>query len=204
MEFKSKQDVREHVWQVLEQKEIAAFPRPIKGRIPNFKGSGVAAGRLREIREFSSAHCVFCAPDYVLTRARELVLREQKVLAVATPHMKKFLEIRNIEEDCIVRASGIRGFEVFGERLKTKVDLMVQGSVAVDRKGNKIGKGSGYGDREFHLLKSLNMMKPKVMVATIVHGEQVFGDMSGLMNENDVKVDFIVTPEEIISVQDRS
>lgn len=203
MEFKSKQDVRDHVWQILEEKDIAAFPRPIKGRIPNFEGSDSATEQLQELREFSSAHCVFCAPDYVLTKARELVLRERKTLAVATPHMKKFLEIKKIADDCIKKASGIRGFEVFGERLKTKVDLMVQGSVAVDLKGNRIGKGSGYGDREYHLLKSLNMTRPRAKVATIVHKEQVFGDLSGLMSENDVKVDFIITPKEIISIRDR-
>lgn len=199
MEFRSKQDVRDHVWQLLEEKNIAAFPRPIKGRIPNFNDSDIACERLKELREFSSAHCVFCAPDYVLTRARELVLRERKILAVATPHMKKFLEIKKVAEDCIVKASGIRGFEQFGERLKTKVDLMVQGSVAVDGQGNRIGKGSGYGDREYIVLKSLNMMKPIVKVATIVHEDQIFEDLGGLMSENDVKVDFIVTRNIIIN-----
>jgi 5-formyltetrahydrofolate cyclo-ligase len=201
MEFGSKQDIRAYVWRLLEQKDIAAFPRSIMGRIPNFKGSDIAAGRLPKLREFSSAHCVFCAPDYVLTKIRELVLRERKTLAVATPHMKKFLEIKKIDEDCIAKASGIRGFEIFGERLNTKVDLMVQGSVAVDRKGNRIGKGSGYGDREYHVLQSLNMMRAKVKVATIVHGEQIFDDLSGLMSENDVAIDIIITPERIITIQ---
>ncbi len=201
MEFKAKQDVRDYVWGLLEEKGIAAFPRPVAGRIPNFEGSDVACNRLPELREFSSARCVFCAPDYVLTKARELVLSERKTLAVATPHMKKFLEIKKVPEDCMVRASGIRGFEQFGERLNTKVDLMVQGSVAVDMNGNRIGKGSGYGDREYRVLQSLNMMRPKAMVATVVHGEQVFGDLSALMGENDVGVDFIITPERIIAVR---
>jgi 5-formyltetrahydrofolate cyclo-ligase len=203
MRFRDKQEVREYVWRILEDREIAAFPKPIKGRIPNFNGSDVACNRLAELREFSSAHCVFCTPDYVLTRARELVLRKRKTLAVATPHMKKFLEVKKIDEDCIVKASSIRGFELFGDRLNTKVDFMIQGSVGVDKVGNRIGKGHGYGDREYHVLNSLNMMNSKAKVATVVHKDQIFDDFSGLMIENDVKVDFIITPEEIIETQSK-
>jgi len=201
MDFNSKEEIRTHIWKLLEEKNITTFPRPCKGRIPNFVGSDEACNRLKDLHEFSSAKCIFSAPDYILTRARELVLQRKKVLAVATPHMRKFLEISNIPENKIKKATSIRGFELCGKRLSTEIDLMIQGSVAVDRKGNRIGKGRGYGDREFHVLKTLGMLNPHMKIVTMVHETQVFDDFSSLMNEQDVKVNYILTTEKIIQVR---
>jgi 5-formyltetrahydrofolate cyclo-ligase len=204
MDFGSKDELRQHVWNLLEERGLARFPKPCKGRIPNFAGSEKACMRLEELSEFSAGKCIFSAPDYVLTRARELVIQNEKTLAVATPHMKKFLELSNIPETHVKQASSIGGFEKFGKKLGTRIDLIVQGSVAVDRKGNRIGKGSGYGDREFHILGSLNMLRPKAKVVTIVHEEQVFEDFGHLMEEQDVKVDYILTSKGMIQVKKSS
>lgn len=200
MRFASKDEVRAHVWNLLEEKNIAAFPRPCEGRIPNFIGSNEACKRLVELEEFSLANCIFSAPDYVLTKVRVLVLQHNKILAVATPHMKKFLELSNITEDRIKRAASIRGFELYGRKLSTRADLFVQGSVAVDKQGNRLGKGKGYGDREFHVLKRLNMLNPRVKIVTIVHQEQIFDDFSHLMSNEDVRVNYILTPLKAIKV----
>ncbi len=200
MDFTSKEVVRAQIWNLLEERNIASFPRPCKGRIPNFVRSNEACKRLEKLSEFSSANCVFSAPDYVLTKARELVLHHGKSLAVATPHMKKFLELSGVPEDEVKRAATIRGFELYGRRLSTRIDLIVQGSVAVDKKGNRIGKGKGYGDREYHVLKRLDMLNPQAMIATIVHEAQVLDDLGHLMNENDVKVDYVLTPSSSTKV----
>ena len=136
---RSKQVIRQKIWQVLEDKDIADFPRPCFGRIPNFTGSRQASEKIKEIAEFQSAQCVFCAPDFVLKRIREIVLEERKVLAVALPHMKDFVEVGAV--DNIAEATNIKGFKKYGRAIHTKVELFVQGSVAVDRRGNRIGKG---------------------------------------------------------------
>ncbi|MCK5548143.1 MAG: 5-formyltetrahydrofolate cyclo-ligase [Thermoplasmata archaeon] len=204
MRFAGKEDVRRYVWNLLEERNIAAFPRPCVGRIPNFVGSEGACKRLKEVPEFASAKCVFSAPDYILTKARELVLDSRKILAVATPHMKKFLEISKMPESKIRRAASIRGFEEFGTKLGTGIDLFVQGSVAVDKAGNRIGKGKGYGDREHHVLKTLGMLKPGVKTVTIVHEVQLFDDLSHLMRKENVKIDYILTPERTIQVKKSS
>ena len=34
----SKQSIRQKVWEFMERNDIANFPRPVYGRIPNFKG----------------------------------------------------------------------------------------------------------------------------------------------------------------------
>ena len=197
----AKELIRQKIWRLLEEKNIAAFPRPCFNRIPNFIGSWAASERIKQIPEFNSSRCVFCAPDFVLKRVREIVLESKKILAVALPHMVDFLEIS--ERRYIKRATSIKGFREYGLPLKTKVELFVQGSVAVDRRGNRLGKGRGYGDREwFHLLDK-GLIGPEVKVITIVHDEQVWEDFSKLATETDKKVDYILTPTTIIKIGTR-
>jgi len=123
--------LRQKIWKLLEDKNIASFPRPCFNHIPNFVGSWVASEKIMQIPEFNSSGCVFCAPDFVLKRVREIVLESHKILAVALPHMVEFLQIsarRNIK-----RATSIKGFKKYGSPLNREVELFVEGSVVVDR-----------------------------------------------------------------------
>lgn len=194
----TKDNIRQHVWERLEREGIAAFPRPCFGRIPNFVGNEAATVRLLELPEFRAAHCVFSAPDYALKRARDLVLERGKVLAVATPHMRSFLEIHPSDKPI---STSIKGLFKHGVPLATSVDLIVQGSVAVDSRGNRLGKGKGYGDKEIAYLRERELAKPDVKVVTVVHEVQIVADLSALVDENDVPVDYILTPGRVISVR---
>ncbi len=191
-----KEVIRRQVWDELEGRDLVDFPRPCHGRIPNFKGSRGVGKRIRELDEFTAAKCVFCAPDVVLKGVREIVLHEGKVLAVALPHIEGLVEIRERKE--ISRATTIRGFRKYGKPLQTTVDLFVQGSVAVDRFGNRLGKGRGYGDREYQLLKAMGLLKEGTRVVTVVHELQIVDDLGKLMEERDVRVDYLITPSEVI------
>ncbi len=184
----TKGEVRRLIWDRLEREDIADFPRPCYGRIPNFKGSREAALWLLRIPEFRSANCVFCPPDYVLKSVRDLVLREGKVLAAALPHMKGFVELVG-ETD-----TSIRGLARYGKPLRTPVDFVVQGSVAVDPYGNRLGKGTGYGDQEIAYLRKQGLLREGCKVATIVHDAQVVEDLSPFMEPHDVPVDYVLTP----------
>lgn len=195
-----KESIRQEIWRLLEEKNIAAFPRPCFDRIPNFIGSWVASERIKQIPEFNSSGCVFCAPDFVLKRVREIVLESNKILAVALPHMVEFLEIS--ERRSVKEATGIKGFRKYGVPLETEVELFVEGSVAVDRKGNRLGKGRGYGDREWFYLLENNLLQPEVKVVTLIHDEQIVEDFSNLMTGGDKKVDYILTPTTIIKIDD--
>lgn len=194
----TKEDIRRRVWQTLEEKNIASFPRPCIGRIPNFIGSDRASGMLIRILEFQKARCVFSAPDFVLQRAREIVLEDEKILAVALPNMVGFVEIVNPQD--IRRSTTIKGFRRYGSTLKTEVDLFIQGSVAVDIKGNRLGKGKGYGDKEWAWLLKRGLLKDGCKVVTIVHDEQIVEDFSHLVGETDKKVDYILTPTRVINI----
>ncbi len=192
----TKDEIRKKIWYLLEDKNVADFPRPCYGRIPNFKGSRNVSERIKELTEFEKAHAVFCAPDMVLKRIREIVLEEGKILVVALPHIKDIVEIN--ERKHIFEATKIRGFVKYGEPLNTKIDLFVQGSVAVDRHGNRLGKGKGYGDREYVILKQTGLLQNSAKTATIVHCLQIVDDISNLMGKWDVKVDYILTDKRII------
>jgi len=76
-----------------------------------------------------------------------------------------------------------------------KPDLVVEGSVAVDMHGHRLGKGHGYSDLEIRILKR---MFGKVVVATTVHEIQVVEEVP--FEEKDEKTSIIVTPTRVIHV----
>jgi 5-formyltetrahydrofolate cyclo-ligase len=194
----TKEEIRRKVWQYMEENDLVTFPRPCFGRIPNFKGSELASQRLLSIPEFIKARGVFSAPDGVLKFARRIVLSEDKALIVALPHITGFLEIKGKElKD---KAITISNFRRYGQPPKTEIEIFLQGSVAVDRKGNRLGKGRGYGDKEYQLLKAIGLIRKRPIVMTIVHDCQVFEDFSDLSEPHDIKVDYILTPTQTIKI----
>uniref|UniRef100_A0A8C8FXD6 Uncharacterized protein n=1 Tax=Oncorhynchus tshawytscha TaxID=74940 RepID=A0A8C8FXD6_ONCTS len=54
----TKWDIREKVWDYIEAKNLANFPRPVHNRIPNFKGAVPACDRLSALQEFKSSQTV--------------------------------------------------------------------------------------------------------------------------------------------------
>jgi 5-formyltetrahydrofolate cyclo-ligase len=192
----TKDDIRNTIWDLLERKDLVGFPRPCRGRIPNFIGSDMAGGKIRRLDEFEKGRCIFCAPDRVLKRVREVILEEGKILAVALPHMTGFLQLE--ERKRIAQATAIKGFRRFGRPLQSKVDLFVQGSVAVDVKGNRLGKGKGYGDQEWEYLRHYRFIDGNEKTVTVVHEEQIVDDLSPLMEPWDKRIDYILTPGRVI------
>lgn len=201
MEPNEKELIRQKIWSLLEEKDLVDFPRPCYGRIPNFRGARTAAEKIRNLPEFSEAKCVFCAPDGVLRRVREIVLEEGKILAAALPHIEALIEIE--QRGDISKATTISGMRRHGKPLKTEVDLFVQGSVAVDLWGNRLGKGKGYGDTEYWLLKKMKLLDERAKVVTLVHPIQVVPDLRNLMSERDVRIDYIITPDEVLRAKTR-
>lgn len=186
----------------MEESNLVTFPRPCYHRIPNFIGAKEAAQRLLELKEFSLANCLFSAPDASLMEARRLVLSQGKTLFIALPHITGYREIKG--KELANKAITIEGFKkygkevVFGTSPSSKIDLFIQGSVAVDLKGNRLGKGRGYGDREYWELKEKGLLNEDAKVITIVHDCQIVEDFSDLVEENDIKVDYILTPTKIL------
>jgi len=204
--FKSKQELRQAVWTFMENNTLVAFPRPCYGRIPNFIGSKAASDRLKTINEWKEARFIFSAPDSPLHHARCEALKEGKILIVAAPRVRGFYLLRDIPPEKAFESSGIKGFSRFGKSVKVtprlpKIDLYLTGAVAVDKKGSRIGKGAGYGDREDTILSETGLMDEKTPRVALVHDVQFFEDFSYLMEERDRKVTIIVTPKEVYTIK---
>ncbi len=192
--FKSKDEVRRYVWKKLEK---LCFPKPY-GRIPNFRGAWKACEKIRLLEEYKDSEVIFSAPDGVLLRLREIVLEDGKKLLAVLPKMKGFRLLTTK-----VRPT-IKAISEYGQKVDLrelgKVDIFAQGCVAVDRFGNRIGKGSGFGDQEYKLLKDAGLVTEKTLYVVVAHDLQVFDDLSSLAEEHDVKADVILTPTRIIRV----
>jgi len=188
--WKNKQEVREYVWNLLEKKKVALFPN--RGHIPNFKGVEKTIEKIKNIELWKKAKIIFISPDTPQRYLIKHALNEKKLVIMATPRLRKGFAIVNSYGNSlreILQNSKIVGYDI------PKPDLIIIGSVAVDKKGNRIGKGGGFGDREIEII---NSKFGKVKVITNVHDLQVFDDFSYFMEKHDHKVDIIVTPTRII------
>jgi len=195
-----KQVLRERVWRELEARGIATFPKPARGRIPNFVGSSTAAALLRSLPTYAQARTIFVNPDAAQLAVREFALRDGKRLIMATPRLREgFILLDPTEIKDAREAASIRGAFKHGKKTSVhgvKVDLIVEGSVAVDRRGGRVGKGSGFGDLEFAILRETGAITDTTPIVTTVHPLQILDEIP--MSEHDVPVDFIITPDRII------
>ena len=194
--------IRQRIWRLLEEKNVARFPRPVFGRIPNFVGAELAAQRLRSLPEYQKAETVFCNPDSPQRPVRENALVDGKVLVMATPRLKSgllLLEPGRIPKKALRRASTIRGAFQWGRKIQpwdVEIDLKVVGSVAVSPEGARLGKGHGYSDLEYAILLECGAIKSDTPIITTVHDLQVVDEIP--TGPNDVPVDIIVTPTRTI------
>ena len=198
-----KTELREKIWKALESNKIARFPLPCYQRIPNYEGSDKAAEKVRDLEEYQNAKVIVSNPDYAQQKVRELSLRDNKTLIMASPRLKHgYLEIEpkkvKGKEDF---ASTIKGAFRYGKRLEEvpKPDFIVTGCVAVDKEGNRLGKGGGYGDKEITFFKS---KFGDIPVVTTVHDTQIVDKVP--TEKGDVKVDIIVTPKTVIRISSTS
>ena len=198
----SKQRLREKIWALLTRRRVARFPLPVNDRIPNFAGAERAAERLAALPEWRRARVLKCNPDAPQRPVRLRALREGKEVYVAVPRLraaKCFLRLdpRRIPPAGLGAAATIGGAATLGvpvapENLP-RIDLVVAGSVAVNRRGARVGKGGGYSDLEFALAAELGAVDARTTVVTTVHDLQVVAGAIP-MTRHDVPVDLVVTP----------
>ncbi|NWX98423.1 MTHSD protein, partial [Nothoprocta ornata] len=203
----SKQDVRQRVWDHLEASGLAACPRPVHGRIPNFQGSHQACCSIRELDAFHKANEIKVDPDKPLEGVRLAALQARKTLLVPTPRLRTGLFNRIVPPPGATKemlricatSQGVKDFSVpIGLDGKARVDLVVVGSVAVSEKGWRIGKGEGYADMEYAMMVSMGAVQKDTPVITIVHDCQVVDFAEELLDDHDLTVDYILTPTRTI------
>lgn len=59
----TKKEIREYIWNFLEENKLGRFPFPLKNRIPNFKGAEKAAAFVFTMPEYKKAKVIKVNPD---------------------------------------------------------------------------------------------------------------------------------------------
>ncbi len=204
---RAKQEIRARVWALLDR-EQAALPPGAEGRIPNFDGADEAADRLAALPVWQNAKVIKSNPDKAQLAVRARALVDGKLLYMAVPrlaHERPFFQLDPASlrvspwEAASSSGAATAGRNVMVSELRP-VDLVVCGSVVVNREGTRLGKGAGYSDLEVALLLEAGLISPGTVLVTTVHSLQVV-DEPLPETEHDFRVDLIVTPEETIWCQ---
>jgi 5-formyltetrahydrofolate cyclo-ligase len=205
--MRSKNEIREKIWSRLQEKKVARFPGA-EGRIPNFIGAEACARLISETAYWKAAGVLKANPDSPQRAIRQRALEEGKVIYMAVPRLhsdKPFIELDPKKLKCSPYvASSIKGAAKYGRLVNLKevqkIDLIVCGSVAVNRQGNRVGKGGGYSDLEFALLTEERKIDRNTPIVTSVHPLQIVNEQIP-MTEHDIPLSAIVTPSEIIEIE---
>jgi 5-formyltetrahydrofolate cyclo-ligase len=205
--MRSKHELRQEVWNILKEKKVARFPGA-EGRIPNFIGAEACARLLGTMPCWQKAKSLKINPDSPQRAIRQKALEEGKIIYMAVPRLqsaKPFIELDPNKLQCSAYvASSIKGAAKFGRLVGLKdvgpIDLIICGSVAVNRKGARVGKGGGYSDLEFALLTEEKRIGRRTPIVTTVHPLQIIKEAIP-MTAHDIPLTAIVTPKEIVVIE---
>ena len=205
---KEKEQLRKSIYDKLFNEGQSLRRKGDYGKIPNFKGRGIAAELLAFTDEWKESRTIFCSPDAAQIPVRYLALKDNKNLIMASPNLEHgylFLEGNKLNgREC--EASSKEGafnlcskfFDFGGDSFDMDIDLVVEGSVGVDRLGNRIGKGKGFADREIEDLFNKSLIHKDTALVTTVHPFQLVEHIP--MESHDRKLNMIVTTDEIIRI----
>ena len=136
---------------------------------------------------------------------RQLALEQGKTLYMAVPRLRQeqcFVELdpstmgSSPAEASTISGAFRWGRPVYVEEMRS-VDLVISGSVAVNRMGTRVGKGGGFADLEYGLAIAAGVVSPETPVVSTVHPMQVL-DEELPYTRHDVFLDYVVTADEII------
>ena len=203
--MRSKEEIREAVWTALELAK-AVHAKNVHDKIPHFRGCEAAADRVGDLEVWQQARAIKSNPDKAQRPLRQRALEEGKVLYMAVPRLKDercFVELDPARLDLPpAKASTISGAFKSGRLVYVEemqpVDLVISGSVAVNREGVRVGKGGGFADLEYGLAVAAGIITTYTPVVTTVHDMQVLDEPLPLTH-HDVPMSYLVTSEEAIA-----
>ncbi|MER5644517.1 5-formyltetrahydrofolate cyclo-ligase [Streptosporangium sp. NPDC002524] len=200
----SKQAVRERVWSALIEAGIST--PDAHGYIPDFVGSDKAAESLALTSPWREARMVKANPDTAQLPVRASALTDGKVLYMAVPKLATIEPFYLIDPARSTLPPAQAASSEVASEVSPKVgieemrpiDLVVCGTVAVNREGVRLGKGAGYSDIEVALLVEAGLVSDRTVIVTTVHSLQVL-DEPLPEADHDFRVDLIVTEKDVIT-----
>ncbi len=202
--MRDKWAIREDIWTALETARVVRG-KSVHDKIPHFIGCEVAASLATELPEWEAARAIKSNPDQAQRPLRQLALEQGKLLYMAVPRLRDervFIELDPTRPEVEpAKAATISGAFKVGRPVYVaemqSIDLVISGSVAVNRQGVRVGKGGGYADLEYGLAAAAGVVHPDTPVISTVHAMQVL-DEDLPYTQHDVPLAVVITPEAII------
>ena len=202
--MRDKWAVRESVWTALEEARVVKG-KSVHDKIPHFIGCEDAARLATELSEWQAARAIKSNPDQAQRPLRQLALEHGKLLYMAVPRLKDervFIELDPSRPEVEpAKAATISGAFKVGRPVYVAemqpIDLVISGSVAVNRRGVRIGKGGGFADLEYGMAAAAGVVRPDTPVISTVHSMQVL-DEDLPYTQHDVPLAVVITPDAII------
>ncbi|MFI8932122.1 5-formyltetrahydrofolate cyclo-ligase [Streptomyces sp. NPDC053474] len=201
---RAKQRIRNQIWELLEAERAA--PEGVAGHIPAFYGADEAAARLAQVPAWQAARIIKAVPDLAQQPVRARALRDGKTVYMAAPRLAAAKPFYLLDpetlmvppEQAAAHRTAATVSQPVGPDEMRPVDLIVCGSVAVNRDGARLGKGAGYSDIEVALLAEAGLIGKHTLIATTVHPLQIVQtDIPETIH--DFRVDLIITPDDTIT-----
>ncbi len=202
--MRSKEEIRRAVWSAMEEAR-AAHTRKLHDKIPHFRGCEAAAERVGELDAWQKAKVIKGNPDKAQRPLRQKALEDGKTLYMAVPRLRQeqcFVELdpsamgASPAEASTIAGAFRWGKPVYVEEMRP-VDLVISGSVAVNRFGTRVGKGGGFADLEYGLAIAAGIVSPQTPVVSTVHPMQLL-DEELPHTRHDVFLDYVVTVDEVV------
>lgn len=199
----AKQAIRERVWSTLEA--AGAAEPGVAGYIPYFRGADQAAELLAALPIWQQAHVLKIVPDRAQLPVRILALEQGKLVYMAAPKLATPEPFYVLDPATLTippaeaaqREVAARIAATTDVHAMQHIDLVIVGSVAVNAKGARLGKGAGYSDIELGLLAEAGLVTEQTTICTTVHDLQVL-DEDLPEQRHDFRIDLIAMPQQII------
>ncbi|HXQ20128.1 MAG TPA: 5-formyltetrahydrofolate cyclo-ligase [Candidatus Acidoferrales bacterium] len=201
----TKDEIRQKVRTRLKLAGVAGFPG-VEACTPNFVGAARAAQLLCDLPMWKRAKVVLMTADAPQLPIRRAALHHGKIVYLSIPKLRGercFVELDPEKLGSkLRRAASIKAAMQLGRLLAPHemrpVDLIVCGSVAVNRQGARLGRGGGYWDLAYALLRTEGKIREYTPILTTVHPLQIIDDRLP-MRGHDIPVDFLITPDQVIA-----
>lgn len=174
------------------------------GCAPPPTSAGKIAERLRRRPEYRRAKTIFMMPSPLLFQARINCLLDGKVLVMPSPALKLgFYRVKPfaIPFPDLAHGTSLKGITLFGKKMlakqlqNTDIDLALTGCTAIDKKGQRLGEGTGFFDLSMGLLATLGGVSDTTVVGCVAGAEQV-SEVDLPCDSWDVGVDFLLFQDQ--------
>jgi len=203
-------EVRERVWSQLREvaRPDSRFAWDFGEFIADYEGSDAGADRLLELADDRDCGTWLVTPDNNLDPLRERLIERSIPFLMPTYGIRRgFLSLdpADVPDGQAAFAATLDGMTRFADRVPLEtleadhppLDIMVTGASFVTPDGLRMGKGHGFFDLEWAMLRRVGLATADTLVVAAVHDVQLLPEAdapSGMVADHDTVVDHVVTP----------